>query len=106
MFVVSAELITQYFRQNLIGSFRFVLTFSLLSYDDPSQFEDLISSTIEDTKDIPEIISETGKVGMPHKGKLLVLRLFGPSPFFAAPFVCPFCPFYVINRVSLRLRHR
>ena len=32
------------------------------------QFEELISSTIEDTKDIPEVISETGKVGMPHKG--------------------------------------
>lgn len=32
------------------------------------QFEALISSTIEDTKDIPEIISETGKIGMPHKG--------------------------------------
>ena len=34
-----------------------------------SQFEELISSTIEETKDIPEIISETGKIGMPHKGK-------------------------------------
>lgn len=33
-----------------------------------SQFEELISSTIEETKDIPEIISETGKIGMPHKG--------------------------------------
>jgi hypothetical protein len=32
------------------------------------QFEELISSTIEETKDIPEIISETGKIGMPHKG--------------------------------------
>jgi len=28
----------------------------------------LISSKIEETKDIPEIISETGKIGMPHKG--------------------------------------
>lgn len=33
-----------------------------------AQFEELISSTIEETKDIPEIISETGKIGMPHKG--------------------------------------
>ena len=33
------------------------------------QFEELISSTIEETKDIPETISETGKIGMPHKGK-------------------------------------
>lgn len=32
------------------------------------QFEELISSTIEETKDIPEIISETGKINMPHKG--------------------------------------
>jgi uncharacterized Rmd1/YagE family protein len=32
------------------------------------QFEELISSTIEETKEIPEIISETGKIGMPHKG--------------------------------------
>lgn len=24
--------------------------------------------TIKNTKDIPKIISETGKVGMPHKG--------------------------------------
>lgn len=32
------------------------------------QFEELISTTIEETKDIPEIISETGKIGMPHKG--------------------------------------
>jgi uncharacterized Rmd1/YagE family protein len=33
------------------------------------QFEELISSTIEETKDIPEVISETGKIGMPHKGE-------------------------------------
>ena len=32
------------------------------------KFEELISTTIEETKDIPEIISETGKIGMPHKG--------------------------------------
>lgn len=40
-----------------------------------SQFEDLISSTIEETKDIPEVISETGKIGMPHKGDMLAPRL-------------------------------
>ncbi|KAK0192272.1 hypothetical protein F5146DRAFT_1102289 [Armillaria mellea] len=45
-----------------------------------SLFEALISNTIEDTKDIPEIISETGKIGMPHKeimqniGQLFLLR--------------------------------
>jgi uncharacterized Rmd1/YagE family protein len=35
-----------------------------------SVFEELISATIEDTKDIPEVISETGKIGMPHKGTI------------------------------------
>ncbi|PSR78613.1 hypothetical protein PHLCEN_2v7360 [Hermanssonia centrifuga] len=45
-----------------------------------SLFEELISSTIDETKDIPEIISETGKIGMPHKeimrkiGELFLLR--------------------------------
>ncbi|KAF8345365.1 hypothetical protein F5887DRAFT_966444 [Amanita rubescens] len=45
-----------------------------------SLFEELISNTIEETKDIPEIISETGKIGMPHKeimqkiGQLFLLR--------------------------------
>ncbi|KAJ7599227.1 hypothetical protein C8J56DRAFT_770983 [Mycena floridula] len=45
-----------------------------------SLFEGLISSTIEETKDIPEVISETGKIGMPHKeimqqiGQLFLLR--------------------------------
>ncbi|KAG6848629.1 hypothetical protein H0H93_015367 [Arthromyces matolae] len=45
-----------------------------------SLFEGLISTTIEETKDIPEIISETGKIGMPHKeimqniGRLFLLR--------------------------------
>ncbi|KAJ3517909.1 hypothetical protein NLJ89_g206 [Agrocybe chaxingu] len=45
-----------------------------------SLFEDLISSKIEETKDIPEVISETGKIGMPHKeimqkiGQLFLLR--------------------------------
>jgi len=34
----------------------------------PAQFEELISSKVEETKDIPEVISETGKIGMPHKG--------------------------------------
>ncbi|KAF8633057.1 hypothetical protein AX15_001534 [Amanita polypyramis BW_CC] len=45
-----------------------------------SLFEELISNTIEETKDIPEIISETGKIGMPRKeimqkiGQLFLLR--------------------------------
>ncbi|KAG6899206.1 hypothetical protein C0993_012334 [Termitomyces sp. T159_Od127] len=45
-----------------------------------SLFEGLISTTIEETKDIPEVISETGKIGMPHKeimqniGRLFLLR--------------------------------
>ncbi|KIK70182.1 hypothetical protein GYMLUDRAFT_151713 [Collybiopsis luxurians FD-317 M1] len=45
-----------------------------------SLFEKLISNTIEETKDIPELISETGKIGMPHHeimqqiGQLFLLR--------------------------------
>ncbi|KIY64408.1 DUF155-domain-containing protein [Cylindrobasidium torrendii FP15055 ss-10] len=45
-----------------------------------SLFEALITNTIEDTKDIPDLISETGKIGMPHKeimqniGHLFLLR--------------------------------
>ncbi|KAG6330272.1 hypothetical protein ID866_8815 [Astraeus odoratus] len=45
-----------------------------------SLFEALISSKIEETKDIPETLSETGKIGMPHKeimrktGELFILR--------------------------------
>ncbi|KAI0827142.1 hypothetical protein BC628DRAFT_1409923 [Trametes gibbosa] len=45
-----------------------------------SLFENLISATIEETKDIPEIISETGKIDMSHKeimrkiGELFLLR--------------------------------
>ncbi|PIL27688.1 hypothetical protein GSI_10841 [Ganoderma sinense ZZ0214-1] len=45
-----------------------------------SLFENLISATIEDTKDIPEIISATGKIDMNHKeimrkiGELFLLR--------------------------------
>ena len=34
----------------------------------PLKFEELISTTIDETKEYPEIISETGKIGLPHKG--------------------------------------
>ncbi|KAG7446834.1 DUF155-domain-containing protein [Guyanagaster necrorhizus] len=69
-----------------------------------SLFEALISSTIEDTKDIPEIISETGKIGMPHKeimqniGQLFLLRtninsvgsvLDSPEVFWSFPDLQP-----------------
>ncbi|EJT99243.1 DUF155-domain-containing protein [Dacryopinax primogenitus] len=46
-----------------------------------SLFEELITSTIDDTKDIPEIISESGKIGMKHAdimqqiGQLFILRI-------------------------------
>ncbi|KAH7105188.1 DUF155-domain-containing protein [Auriculariales sp. MPI-PUGE-AT-0066] len=46
-----------------------------------SLFEQLISSTIEQTRDIPETISETGQIGMPHReimqqiGQLFILRM-------------------------------
>ncbi|KAH8101823.1 DUF155-domain-containing protein [Cristinia sonorae] len=44
-----------------------------------SLFEELISSTIDETKDIPEIISETGKIGIPHKGSYIDLPSSAPS---------------------------
>jgi uncharacterized Rmd1/YagE family protein len=43
-----------------------------------SLFEELISNTIEDTKDIPEVISETGKIGMPHKGSFVSAIIWRP----------------------------
>ncbi|KAH7915051.1 hypothetical protein BJ138DRAFT_1142512 [Hygrophoropsis aurantiaca] len=69
-----------------------------------SLFEELISSTIEDTKDIPESLSETGKIGMPHKeimrktGELFILRtninsvgsvLDSPEVFWSYPDLQP-----------------
>ncbi|THH31005.1 hypothetical protein EUX98_g3178 [Antrodiella citrinella] len=48
-----------------------------------SLFEELISFTIEETKDIPEIISETGKIGMPHK------VLDSPEVFWTYPDLQP-----------------
>ncbi|KIK24383.1 hypothetical protein PISMIDRAFT_678253 [Pisolithus microcarpus 441] len=69
-----------------------------------SLFEALISSKIEDTKDIPEILSETGKIGMPHKeimrktGELFILRtninlvgsvLDSPEVFWSYPDLQP-----------------
>lgn len=58
--------------QNLVGTLQIVvLSGGPLRCSYSAQFEELISSTIEETKDIPEIISETGKIGMPHKGECL-----------------------------------
>jgi len=69
-----------------------------------SLFEDLISSKIEETKDIPETLSETGKIGMPHKeimrktGELFILRtninsvgsvLDSPEVFWSYPDLQP-----------------
>ncbi|KAF7323884.1 DUF155 domain-containing protein [Mycena kentingensis (nom. inval.)] len=69
-----------------------------------SLFEELISSTIEETKDVPEIIATTGKVGMPHKeimqkiGQLFLLRtnintvgsvLDSPEVFWSYPDLQP-----------------
>jgi len=69
-----------------------------------SLFEELISSTIEETKDIPEVIIETGKIGMPHKeimqqiGQLFLLRtninsvgsvLDSPEVFWSYPDLQP-----------------
>ncbi|KAJ8590068.1 DUF155-domain-containing protein [Rhizopogon salebrosus TDB-379] len=69
-----------------------------------SLFEELISNTIEETKDIPETLSETGKIGMPHKeimrktGELFILRtninsvgsvLDSPEVFWSFPDLQP-----------------
>ncbi|KAF9523251.1 hypothetical protein CPB83DRAFT_799500 [Crepidotus variabilis] len=69
-----------------------------------SLFEELISSKIEETKDVPEVISETGKIGMPHKeimqkiGQLFLLRtninsvgsvLDSPEVFWSYPDLQP-----------------
>ncbi|KAH9171066.1 DUF155-domain-containing protein [Lactarius sanguifluus] len=69
-----------------------------------SLFEELISATIEETKEYPEIISETGKIGLPHKeimrkmGEVFLLRaniatvgsvLDSPEVFWAYPDLRP-----------------
>jgi len=69
-----------------------------------SLFEELITTTIEETKDIPEVISETGTIGMPHKeimrkiGELFLLRtninsvgsvLDSPEVFWSYPDLQP-----------------
>ncbi|KAI5121802.1 hypothetical protein M0805_009794 [Coniferiporia weirii] len=83
-----------------------------------SLFEELIASTIEQTKDIPEIISETGKVGMPHKeimqqiGELFLLRininlvgsvLDSPEVFWSYP---DLQPLYTAARSYLEIPQR
>lgn len=55
---------------------------SLTPLNERGQFEQLIATTIEETKDIPEIISETGKVGMPHKGPLLQMSAQPNEPTY------------------------
>ncbi|KAH7882362.1 DUF155-domain-containing protein, partial [Phlebopus sp. FC_14] len=69
-----------------------------------SLYEELISSKIEDTKDIPETLSETGKIGMSHQeimrktGELFILRtninsvgsvLDSPEVFWSYPDLQP-----------------
>jgi uncharacterized Rmd1/YagE family protein len=69
-----------------------------------SLFEELISTTIVETKEYPEIISETGKIGLPHKeimrkmGEVFLLRaniaavgsvLDSPEVFWSYPDLRP-----------------
>jgi len=69
-----------------------------------SLFEDLISATIDETKEYPEIISTTGKIGLPHKvimrkmGEVFLLRaniaavgsvLDSPDVFWSYPDLRP-----------------
>ncbi|TFY74714.1 hypothetical protein EWM64_g9299 [Hericium alpestre] len=49
-----------------------------------SLFEELISTTIEETHEYPEIISETGKIGLSHKE---IMKKMGEKSFgYAAPY--------------------
>lgn len=83
-----------------------------------SLFEERISTTIEETKDYPEIISETGKIGMPHKeimkkmGEVFLLRsniasvgsvLDSPDVFWTYP---DLQPLYDAARSYLELPQR
>ncbi|THH19660.1 hypothetical protein EW146_g1567 [Bondarzewia mesenterica] len=83
-----------------------------------SLFEERISATIEETKEYPEIISETGKIGMPHKeimkkmGEVFLLRsniasvgsvLDSPEVFWTYP---DLQPLYDAARSYLELPQR
>ncbi|CAK5272895.1 unnamed protein product [Mycena citricolor] len=65
---------------DMLGRTKLSLSHALAQSVKISLFEQLISSNIEETKDIPEIIATSGKVGMPHKeimqkiGQLFLLR--------------------------------
>ena len=52
---------------SLVGAFLLMLCRPFIWYR-VIKFEELISTTIVETKEYPEIISETGKIGLPHKG--------------------------------------
>ncbi|KAI0042343.1 DUF155-domain-containing protein [Auriscalpium vulgare] len=83
-----------------------------------SLFEGLISNTIEETKEYPEIISETGKIGLSHKeimrkmGEVFLLRanissvgsvLDSPEVFWSYP---DLQPLYDAARSYLELPQR
>lgn len=78
------------------------------------QFEELISNTIEETKDIPEEISETGKVGMSHKGTidlsyesyLLLLMLVYRLKRSCVRLASSFCCGQTLTLLALYLTHR
>ncbi|KAE9391104.1 DUF155-domain-containing protein [Gymnopus androsaceus JB14] len=86
-----------------------------------SLFEKLISNTIEETKDIPELISETGKIGMPHNeimqqiGQLFLLRtninsvgsvLDSPEVFWVSSSFPDLQPLYDAARSYLEIPQR
>ncbi|TIC34510.1 initiation factor 2 [Wallemia mellicola] len=83
-----------------------------------SLFEELISATIEQTKDIPQDIAASGKIGMPRKaimmqiGQLFILRmninlvgsvLDSPELFWTYP---DLEPLYLAFRQYLEIRQR
>lgn len=65
----------------LTGRTKLSLSHALAQSVKISLFEELISSTIEQTKDIPRSLSETGKIGLPRSeimkqiGNLFILRI-------------------------------
>ncbi|KAJ7857238.1 hypothetical protein B0H14DRAFT_2751285, partial [Mycena olivaceomarginata] len=71
-----------------------------------SLFEELISSTIEETRDIPEIIATTGKVGMPHKALLLRTNINTVGSVLDSPSFPDLQPLYDAARSYLEIPQR
>lgn len=81
-----------------------------------SLFEELIAATIDQTKELPKSLSETGKIGMPRKeimrkiGSLFILRInWGGSILDAPEFFWSYPdlePLYLAARSYLEINQR